>query len=597
MQEHKATTWDIYEPLSVSPSALFPLEPIGIGTPCVESLTGYLKRLAQKHHLRVVDLVAFCSEQTQENVLPSTTQKLSRIDGITENARVWSPLLQRLTACQDVQYLSMVFWNLVLNPYRLLHQHHAWCPLCYADWLEEAETPLYEPLLWRLRMVDACLVHRRKLVDRCPTCNRRLTVLANSSSVGFCPKCRSWLGDPASAGEPCETDPLAQAIGQLLSLAPHLSHPDRTIVPQVIEAVKQKKRIPYTHLEAALGVGTTTLSALKASARLPNLDTLVRLAAFSEGALWEAMKGQEQSRWFVAVSSTLPRLETVSQKHAYLQQLLTGSERVPALSDVAQTCGLSDAIALKKAFPVMYDALRARVVSEQRQMLQNVLDEDIIVTVPILAKQCGYKQSEIYYRFPDLYQQVSQAYHERKLARCRQYLEDVLAGQDFPSLTAICRTLEVGSYYLTQYFSRELALLETKRQQETQQEMLAIQHALDVALASEERPPTSLNQLASELGRSVKYLKQHFPAASQALLSRRRRYVKAKVQATCQRIQDTVIDLHQQGIYPSVDRVHAAIGTWMVHGKAYRNAYIEAMLVCGYRDVSDQTSLRRYIST
>jgi hypothetical protein len=584
MLGHEDTIWDIHEPLSVLSSALYHLEPIGVGTPCVESLTGYFKRLAQKHHLRVVDLIAFCSEQTQENVMPSTTQKLSRIDGITESARAWSPLLQKLTCRQDVQYLSMVYWDPVLNPYRLLRQYHAWCPLCYADWLE-AETPLYEPLLWRLQIVDACLLHHRKLVDRCPVCHQRLTVLANSSSVGFCPKCRSWLGDRASAGDPCEADPLAQTVGQLLSLAPQTSHLDRTVVPRVIEAVKQKKRIPYTHFGAALQVGMTALSDIKSGARLPNLDTLVRLAVFSEGALWKATNGQDRARWFVAVSNKPLRLETTSQKQAYLQQLLTGSERVPALADVAQTCGLSDAFVLKRAFPVMYDALRNRVVGEQRQMLQDVLDGDVIVTVTALARQYGYTQAEIYSRFPDLCQQVSQAYHERKLARCRRYLEDVLVGQNFPSLTAICRTLKVGSYYLTQHFSRELALLETKRQQKTRQEMLAIQHALDAALASEARPPSSLNQLAVELGRSGRYLKCHFPAASQALLDRRRRYIEAEVQATCQRIQDTVFDLHRQGIYPSTDRLHAVIGTWMVHGKAYRDAYNTAMTACGYTDI------------
>ena len=51
-------SWDIYQPDIPTRSHLFPIEPIGVKTPYVESLTSYLARLAQSHTLSVNDLVA-----------------------------------------------------------------------------------------------------------------------------------------------------------------------------------------------------------------------------------------------------------------------------------------------------------------------------------------------------------------------------------------------------------------------------------------------------------------------------------------------------------------------------------------------------------
>jgi len=42
-------TWDLTLPLLPARSALYPLAPLGVGTPDVESMTSYLARLAAAH--------------------------------------------------------------------------------------------------------------------------------------------------------------------------------------------------------------------------------------------------------------------------------------------------------------------------------------------------------------------------------------------------------------------------------------------------------------------------------------------------------------------------------------------------------------------
>ena len=44
--------WDLEEELCAPPhSVLYPIEPIGVGTPWVESQTSYLGRLAREHRM------------------------------------------------------------------------------------------------------------------------------------------------------------------------------------------------------------------------------------------------------------------------------------------------------------------------------------------------------------------------------------------------------------------------------------------------------------------------------------------------------------------------------------------------------------------
>jgi len=546
----------------------------------------------------VTDMFAFCTEQEPGHIMPSTLLKLFWIDSITRSARIWSHLLRRLTCHNEVAYLTMAYWQPILNPYRLLRERQAWCPLCYEDWLK-AGNSVYEPLLWRLQRVDTCLVHQCKLVECCPGCGKQFTTFTSNGAVGFCPKCRTWLGNEAHAGQAVaiasESYRLSHAVGQLLTLAPQVTDLNKSMVPDVIETI-HKRRVPYTNIKSALHISMTALSNIKAGARLPNLNTLAHLAILSEGALWGTLNGQATCLPESASSKPL-RLKTAPQKQTYLKQLLASSDPLPALSYVARTCGFSWVMTLQKAFPVEYEILRIRIYEEQRQALQDILDGDVIMTVIELARRRDYHQSILVHRFPELCRQVTQAHHKRKLSHCRQYLLDLIQTNCFPCITAITKTLEVGSYYLTQHFPEEMRLIEAQHHHQIQQQEQVTRQYLDAALASDLLPPMSLQEIARELDTSVKTLKRNFPIHSREILDRRREYMVSQIQLTCQQIRQTVFELHQQGIYPSVDRLHAVIGIWMVHGKAHRNAYIEAMNTCGYLDVRTKSSMRHYIPT
>lgn len=573
------------QPLSYSPSSLYNIEPIGLGTPFVESLTSLLKRLAQMHHLSVRDLVAFCAEASPDRPIASEPHRLLWIDGVAASAGMWSSLLQDMTRNDRLQYTTMFHWQELLNPHGLLRPRQAWCPLCYDDWLKAGE-PLYEPLLWRLQCVRVCLVHQCKLLEYCPTCEAGFNTITYKGVVGFCPKCCAWLGDEVRADEPvepeAESNQIAQAVGQLLALAPRISLLKREIIPEVLEAIKQKRRLPNTRLSAALDSSINRLGELRLGVTAPTLALLARLEILSEGLLWKKLAGEEIALPPVPEASPIQVPKTVEEQRDYLDALLASSEPLLKPSDIAQRGGFADQWEMKTLFREHDRLIQQRRRDEQRQALQDVLDGEAIITVAALARQRRYHQSVLYKLFPELCHQVAEAYYVRREAKCRGILENLIESQIYPSIRAICKALEVADGYLWRHFPAEMAWIEAARVERSQQEKEAIKRHLDALLASKVFPSQSLEAIAQELGKSPQYLQRHFPEHAQCFLERRRDYHKEHLDEECARIRQEVLRLHQQGIYPSTDRVRAVVRNWMVHGTAYREAYIEAMKACGY---------------
>jgi AraC-like DNA-binding protein len=580
----ESSTWDIHTALPISTSVLYPLMPQGVGTPHVESLTSYLKRLAHAHHLKVVDMVTFCSTQTDAHVLPSTLQKLSRIDGMTDSGGAWSVLLQKLTCQEEVVCLTMHYWRSLLNPYRMLRQHHAWCPLCFADATQQ-RNPVYESLAWRLQDVEVCTIHQCSLIETCPNCDCQFTTLSNWAVVGYCPKCQSWLGDSACVDPKhsldAEVSKRAGAVGKLLSLAPQRNLTRWNRIAKVIPHLRQQYCTTYTHLAQVMHTKASAVSLLLAEGRQPNLEMFSRLAAYLGEPFWQTLI---QPNGATQVCIREPESNT---PQAYIDHLLTSPQRLPSLSNIARHCGFDTVTAFRKAFPTHHDVFWQRIHAAQRVVLEQALQQEPPVVLSKWAAQHGHRIGDLYHHFYDLCVQVTQRCQTDKQKRCRHYLEQTLKRKNFPAFTFICQTLKVSDHYLKQHFADQIQVIEAKRQQHLEHRETFIREYLDQIL-TEDKGVVSLEQIAQTVGKSTRYLKNKFPLQSQTLLRRRRVSAAQHIQTTCDRICQSVFDLHEQGIYPSVDRIHAVIDSWMVHDTAYRRAYIEAMTMCGYISASTQ---------
>jgi transcriptional regulator with XRE-family HTH domain len=187
-------------------SKLYGLVPCGLGTVWSESLTSYLNRLAELHHVPPQHLVA-------EVIVPHLGQGYSRqhlsvfswstamsVNGNGPLAREWASILEGLTRRSDLHFLTLQWWVGDLPSHQLLREKPAWCPACYAEWKDQG-TPIYEPLIWGCRAVTMCVKHHRKLESHCPRCERRQSFIRFQAALDQCTRCHAWLGTSAQASE------------------------------------------------------------------------------------------------------------------------------------------------------------------------------------------------------------------------------------------------------------------------------------------------------------------------------------------------------------------------------------------------------------
>ena len=139
--------------------------------------------------------------------------------------------LEKLTLRKDLHYLTLLTWAEVLYIRGLIWPTRAWCPLCYEEWRISGQI-VYDPLIWSLLPVTACISHHIHLSQFCPheDCHRKLPGLAWRSRPGYCSYCHRWLGNSPgmmqSPSSSLEDDILewqqwvTQSLGSVIALTP-----------------------------------------------------------------------------------------------------------------------------------------------------------------------------------------------------------------------------------------------------------------------------------------------------------------------------------------------------------------------------------------
>src|SRR5260221_1240352 len=234
--------WDVTIPAIPSRSRLYCLEPIGVGTPYVECLTSYIARLAEEHCVTLKALMMheifpsqgldFTEPHHYRHLRTFCEQNGSCLNGCSSMARHWVAVMQNLTSCDSLRFLTMLTWSGVTPVKKLVRQTKAWCPTCYDDW-RQAHQVLYDPLLWALQSVQMCPCHRRQLVTVCPSCQATMPFLSQVAHPGYCTRCTGWFGG-ASTGDKAGCTSIdrddferqcwiAERVGELLAAARDLT--------------------------------------------------------------------------------------------------------------------------------------------------------------------------------------------------------------------------------------------------------------------------------------------------------------------------------------------------------------------------------------
>jgi hypothetical protein len=614
--------WDLTAEPITERSRLYSLAPIGIGTAFVESLSGYAERLAEAHAVSAGNLIG-----RELFARPAGTNRINvglisyAVNGVGGSAKRWVQALETMTSRIDLRYLTLLpFERLLPRPF-LFRRFRVWCPPCY-ELMASQGGPVYEPLLWCVKLVEVCPRHHRFLTKTCPHCLQSLRPLTAASRPGFCSRCGRWLGNtahrtprPASDSVPNEYQLwLADAIGELLASAPRIE-PER-LRDRVREALlAYANSFTEGNRTAAAdmaGCGRGVFYSWFNGDQVPRIDTLLRtwyqlklpVACLVDGGYpGLASEGQvKRSLEIMNIRESAPK-RSPEQIHRALEAALH-EEPAPSLNEVARRLGYGTTTRVRSTDR----DLCAQIVLKHRKsgrshwwmrrgakpicelsQIRQVLEEHLANDGPIppldrIAANLGYAvDGSLRQKCPELCSALSARIAEQKrvrVAAIEPALEKALQETPAPSLRHMAIRLGFSAACVLRAHAPVL-YAKLKARWRAYADTCRAELRTKLAAVLEENPPPSLRSVYSRFGVTESIVNTNHPELRREIGLRHKQYQRQQAQARRDavraEIREIVRMLHAQGICPSVPRVTSrlkkgSLREWRLVGKAVNDA-------------------------
>lgn len=211
-------------------SALFRIAPADVGTPQQESLISLLVRTAYAHSVNPRHLVGKVFSEVDPAIAGLAyagffTNLAGTINGLGKYAELFVSAMERLTVRGDLRRLTLLPWREFFphNGQGLLARHPRWCPVClFQQRLRGEETSF--PLAWSLEVVHTCPIHRRRLEELCPHCDKRQPFIPRYPDLAVCDLCRrplvsnALLVNGSNDKRPSDLESwVTKAVGQMIA--------------------------------------------------------------------------------------------------------------------------------------------------------------------------------------------------------------------------------------------------------------------------------------------------------------------------------------------------------------------------------------------
>lgn len=556
MQPH-FDSWDLTPVPIPARSRLYSLQPIGVGTPLVESLTGYLIRLATAHAVRVCDLI---NHELLRSIpyFHAAAGILSAINGIGESAKHWVIALERFTLRDDLRFLTLLPFASLLRTPRLMRWERAWCPYCYESTMEQGQD-VYEQLVWCLQCVEVCPLHNRLLETSCRACHGKLRPVCAVSRPGFCSRCRRWLGSPrASVQEMPTTDYqvwVAQEMGQLVGMAPHAQPVGKENIQKILRRCVDS--FSEGNMRAASEIAGCRRSSFNNwcnGATSARIDLLLRTCyelRIPLTSLVTGTTGESEDTAVVNAAIEMRRrrcvhpCRTADQIRAAL--LLAAKEQPPpSIRGVAQRLGYSTPTRLYVAASDLCKTMvrnfnksgrnhhwwrRRGAKSLDDSVIRKALEDSLSLDMPLpvqrVALSLGYgTEDPLTARFPDLCRAIKAKRANVVVARrstLASALELALSEDPPPALEKVARRLGYTSHMAIREIEPDLcAKLTARRREFAAWSRMALGRRLETML--NEIPPPSLREVHSRLGITQAISYENFCEIHRAIVARQREF-------------------------------------------------------------------------
>ncbi len=604
-------SWDLTPTPFPPRSRLYSLGPMGVGTPMVESLTGYLMRLAMAHSVGVGDLLR---AEVQDWMSPGKpivpTAIWNGVNGVVRTTRDLVQTLERLTHRTDLVYLTLLPLESLLPTTRLIRKKRAWCPYCYEE-MAAASAIVYEPLLWCLQAVEVCHRHKVWLYTTCPHCSQMLPPLAAMVKPGHCSRCEAWLGthtspleDPSHRRATVDQCWMAEAAGELVACCPRIDPAVlkanlRTALSARVDKLAGGNR---NVLAQAFQGSRVSFHGWVAGTQMPQLGTLLRLLRYlglpvrclldPQQFVGEAGNRGEQA--LLTHRAVVPH-RSPSQIRAVLKAV-QGEHPAPSLSEVAQRLEYTSPRRLRAV-----DRAGCQKVDERHRNgssaargndlrppseIQQALEDSLACPQPISVNRMAYlfgysNPASLHCRFPELCQAIVvklATWKEERRRAIRRRLK--AAAREKPPPTLETLTKEFGLHSQKPLRRLEPALCDqiiAQRRAWIKRKRAELARRLKAVLREE--PPPSATAVRQRLGISPRavWYRETFKAIARRYAIHRRQLKQARMNTSRNEMREIVNRLHRQGVYPSRGRVMKLLSPRCVKSKAWiQNAIRQA---------------------
>jgi hypothetical protein len=543
---------------------LFSLTPAGIRTPEVESLSGYIARLAQAHVVSVGNLLGRGLTERgrwESSDAPPILAEQTRsgghgfhalgnaINGFDLRARKWVRKIAAATGRSDIEQLTLIPFAGVLSAMLLFKPYRTWCPFCYGE--DRKDGIIYERLVWAISLVTVCPRHRAHLKDACQGCNRRQPALAVFSRAGHCSNCGQWLGADVGKGQGDDVDLSAKlseyevyaavAVGEVLAVGRttgrlSLARFRRNLSTCAVHVAEGKASV----LSELTGISKSAVQSWITTRMRPRLDVLLRMCSnlgVSLGTMLTARR-QTEADWRVveghchAVNRGVKRYRSSEEVRCEIDAALH-SESPCDIRELTRRLGFQRPERLYQVDGALCHRVTVRYRNCARthwwrrpgakrisdvSTIQKLLEESLAMDPPIAVRQIagdlGYANGGfIHQKFPELCHAIAEktaAYKSRVLETIRCAILAACDEQPPPTLRELSKRLGFQSYSAVRDQFPELtnrlldARLEHKRKEDSQKlrtELLFVVFGKEAPALS--RVSRSLNVFAIQFGGPV----------------------------------------------------------------------------------------------
>ena len=185
-------------------TALPPIEPYGVGTAHVESLSHYILRLADTCEISVSSLSKMIYRPLADKYAGSTLNLSSALNGNASASIERIEVLEKLTGNPRLRFAS--FWALApavgMTSFQRISDFRR-CPRCTSD---PDPSRNYEQLIWSVPLYNSCILHDVDLEVNCIHCGCHQLSSMNLTRRRLCNNCHKPLGHPGDTSKRSPVD-------------------------------------------------------------------------------------------------------------------------------------------------------------------------------------------------------------------------------------------------------------------------------------------------------------------------------------------------------------------------------------------------------